>query len=183
MYLEQAQRDCEGCYSAISMFNAALAPPGAEDPFAHAMALVQRAAAVSRIFWPPGARDKHVRQRAQRRGEALRKTLSIPCGHAIQSRTLRDHFEHFDERLDDWAERSKNRNIVRRFIGPRAAIGGDAIQDQDIIDHYDPATRTYSFRGEAFDIQALAAGIDDLYRRIAGRLAELEVARFGRNVV
>jgi hypothetical protein len=181
IYLKQAKQECEACFVAIASFNKALAEPQGNDPFVHAKALVHHAAAVSRIFWPPGSRDKHARQRAHRRGEALRRLLAIPSNHTIQARTLRDHFEHFDERLDEWAERSKNRDIVRRLLGPRSAIGGDAIQDEDIIDHYDPATKVYAFRGEKFDIQLIAAGLDDLYAKIGAHLSELEQRRIGRH--
>ncbi|MBQ0933658.1 hypothetical protein [Ideonella alba] len=179
IYLDQAKQECEACFEAIKEFNGALERERSKDPFAHATALVHHAAAVSRIFWPPGGRDKHARQRAHRRGEALRKALSVSTDHPVQARTLRDHFEHFDERLDDWAERSKNRNIVRKLLGPRSAIGGDAIQDEDIIHHYDPETKIYAFRGEKFDVQALASGLEDLYAKIAARLAELDRRRFG----
>lgn len=179
IYLDYAKSECEGCHAAIIAFNAALSRTGGDDPFVHARTLVHRAAAVSRIFWPPGSRDKKARRRAQSRGDILRNLLQIPSGHAIQARTLRDHFEHFDERLDDWAERSKNRNIVQRLLGPRNAIGGDAIQNDDIIDHYDPVTKIYAFRGEGFDFQAIASGIRDLYEKINRRLSELEYLRAG----
>ena len=115
-------------------------------------------------------------------GEPLREILLIPSNHAVQSRPLRDHFDHFDERLDDWAERSKNRNIIHRLLGPRSAVGGDAIADEDIIHHYDPATKIYAFRGEKFDVQAIATGLNDLYARIQKQLTELERQRPGRAV-
>lgn len=180
LYLGQVKEECERCFAAISAMNAALQSTEDRDPFAPAMEVVHHAAAVSRIFWPPGGKDKHSRQRAHRRGEHLRSLLALPSGHAVQNRALRDHFEHFDERLDDWAERSKNKNIVHRLIGPRSAIHGDAIQDQDIIHHYDPATKIYAFRGEPFDIQALATGLDDIYARAIRKLEELERRRSQR---
>lgn len=68
------------------------------------------------------------------------------------------------------------------FIGPRSGIGGNAFEDGDIIHHYDPVTKTYAFRGEKFDIQAIVSGIDDLYAKIQQRLAEIEVNRFGRGL-
>lgn len=71
-----------------------------------------------------------------------------------------------------------NRNIVHRLLGPRSAIGGNAIQDSDIIHHYDPETKVYAFRGEMFDIQALALGLEDIFRRISARLNELERMRY-----
>ena len=171
LYLEQAKEECERAFSAIKALNAALGSNGELDPFVPAQAIIHHAAAVSKIFWPPGSRDKFARKRAQRRSETLRSELGLVSPHPVQARTLRDHFEHFDERLDAWVEQSKNRNIVKQLVGPRTAIGGDAIADTDIIHHYDPAAKTYAFRGEKFDIQALAAGLDDLFLKIEARLS------------
>ncbi|MDO8251385.1 MAG: hypothetical protein Q7T78_16930 [Rhodoferax sp.] len=170
LYLKQVKEECESAFSAIEAFNNAVQSSGAADPFASAHSFIHNAAAVSRIFWPPRGKDKHSSQRSQRRGEALRKAIDLPSAHAVQNRVLRDHFEHFDERLDDWAERSKNRNIVHHLLGPRNAIGGNAISDEDIIHHYDPATKIYAFRGEKFDLQSLATGINDVFVKITAKL-------------
>lgn len=174
IYLRQVTQECEYCFEAIKRLNSILERKGEGDLFREALDLVHHSAAISRIFWPPGSRNKHSAKRAQRRGQALRDILSLKSGHPIQDRTLRDHFEHFDERLDDWAEHSRNRNIVDRFIGSRNAIAGDAIGDADIIRHYDPARKVFSFRGEAFDIQALASGLDDIYQKATERLQTIE---------
>jgi len=172
VYLSMAKEDCERAIAAVQALNVALQQGPGGDPFGPAQALVLHAAAISRMFWPPGSKDKHARVRAQRRGEALRQAIDIPQGHPVQSRALRDHIEHFDERLDDWAERSRHRNIVHRLVGPRSAIGGNAIDDSDITHHYDPEVKVYVFRGERFDIQALTSGVDDIYARINARLAQ-----------
>lgn len=144
------------------------------DFFQYALDLIHHASAISRIFWPPGGRNKESKKRAQRRGQFLRDLLELQSGHALQNRALRDHFEHFDERLDEWAESSKNRNIVRQLFGPRTAIGGDAIQDSDIIHHFDPDTNIFGFRGEHYNIQELATGIDDIYQRIKTKIGEID---------
>ena len=177
IYLSQAKDECEECFAAIKSFDAALQSRCTQDLFRHARHLIQHAAAVSRIFWPPGGKNKTSRERAHRRGEALRKTLAIPANHPVQNRSLRDHFEHFDERLDEWADRSKNRNIIHRLLGPRRSVGGDAIGDGDIIHHYDPRTKVYAFRGEKFEIEAIATGVNDVYGKINKRLAELDQLR------
>lgn len=165
VYLRQAKEECEFCLAAVNRMNEILEKEAEGDFFREALDLVHHAAAVSRIFWPPGCRDKKKKARAQRRGQALRDELGIKSGHPVQKRTLRDHFEHFDERLDDWAENSRNRNIIGRLFGPRHAVGGDAIDDSDIIHHYDPATRMYSFRGEPFNVQDLVSGISDIHQK------------------
>lgn len=174
IYLGQVKQECERCFQAIHAMNAIMNKQFEDDFFQPALDLIHHAAAVSRIFWPPGGRNKQNTKRAQRRGQFLRDLLVIPAGHAVQNRSLRDHFEHFDERLDDWAETSKNRNIVFRFIGSRNAIGGSAIQDSDIIHHFDPQTKVFSFRGEKFDVQALAHGLDDIFKKATEKLEELE---------
>jgi hypothetical protein len=177
IYLDQAKQECDACFAAIHAFNAALSSHNQEDPFCHAMTLVHHAASLSRIFWPAGGRNKTSRLRARRRGEFLRKELGVRSDHPIRDRALRDHFEHFDERLDEWVERTKNRNIIHRLLGPRSAVGGNTIQDGDIIHHYDPTSKMYAFRGEKFDIQAIASGIDDLYAKIQQQVARIEARR------
>ena len=167
IYLQQVKQECEFCLAAVTKMNEILElqDQSKNDFFREALDLVHHAAAVSRIFWPPGCRDKKKKVRAQRRGQVLRDQLDIQSNHSIQKRKLRDHFEHFDERLDDWAENSRNKNIVGSLFGPRSAIGGDGIDDSDIIHHYDPATKIYSFRGEPFDIQELVTGINDIHQK------------------
>lgn len=174
IYLRQVAQECEYCFEAISRMNAILSRSVEGDFFREALDLVHHAAAVSRIFWPPGGSNKQKRQRAMRRGQFLRDSLGLQSGHPIQDRTLRDHFEHFDERLDAWAEESPNRNIVQSLIGPRSAIGGDAIKDSDIIRHYDPNTKMLGFRGEMFDVQDIATGIEEIHKKVAVRLGEIE---------
>ncbi len=70
-------------------------------------------ASTSRIFWPP-------RNKAKARGERLRKLVGIPKDHALSDRSLRDHIEHFDERLDDWLGQAP-----RPFSGFECAVHQD----------------------------------------------------------
>jgi hypothetical protein len=173
IYLGQAKQECERCFHSLKVMNVIIEQRVDEDFFQHALDLIHHAASVSRIFWPPGGRNKQSTKRAHKRGQNLRDLLNLQGGHPVQNRSLRDHFEHFDERLDDWAENSKNRNIVHKLFGPRSAVGGDSIQDSDIIHHFDPATKIFGFRGEHFDIQELASGLDDIYKKTVAKIDEL----------
>lgn len=178
IYLEQAKQECERCFFSIDKMNAILRNEIKDNFFQYAHDLIHHAAAVSRIFWPPGGRNKQSTKRAHRRGQALRDMLSLQSGHAVQNRSLRDHYEHFDERLDDWAENSKYRNIVQRLIGPKTSIGGNAIEDSDIIDHFDPATNVFGFRGEHYNIQLLATGLNDIYQKVKTKIEEINTKSF-----
>ena len=181
IYLGQAQLEFNACFTALDAFNSAISGATEDDPFVHAMTFVHRAAAASRIFWPPGGRRGNS-QRSKDRGDHLLASLDINDNHPIKSRTLRDHFEHFDERLDEWAEVSQNRNIVGRLLGSRSLIGGDGIADTDIILHYDPTTKIFAFRGEKFDLQELASGISDLSSKVQTRLSDIDNQRFNKAI-
>ena len=39
--------------------------------------------------------------------------------------------------------------------------------------HFDPATNIFGFRGEHYDIQALATGLDDIYQKANAKIEEI----------
>lgn len=54
------------------------------------------------------------------RRHPLRESLGVVDDNPLASRSLWNHLEHFDERLDEWYETSTDRNYVDFVIGPRA---------------------------------------------------------------
>ena len=133
---------------------------------------------VSRLIWPPAFTGKKKQcfcnktcdARACRhcvarsRAETIQEALGLTGeNHVLKSRTLRDHLEHFDERLDEWEQNSPNRNFVQDYIGPRGGIGG--IAESDMMRQLDPQTGDFIFRGEIFSLVALADGANDILRR------------------
>jgi hypothetical protein len=77
--------------------------------------LLTHASNVSKLFWPatPGRHsgesdaEFNTRCPAPTRAAELRKLLALlENNHALKSRRLRDHLEHFDERLDNWQSSS-----------------------------------------------------------------------------
>lgn len=72
----------------------------------YAHAFLVHAANASKLLWPSSSRGRgrhpySVEDRTRRAG-AMREALGIPEDSPLQSRALRDHFEHFDERLEVW---------------------------------------------------------------------------------
>ena len=66
---------------------------------------VGHAAALSRYFWPsPGGKKKEPNQRIlkESRGEKLCKSFGLDKESALYNRDLRNAWEHFDERLDQY---------------------------------------------------------------------------------
>lgn len=172
-YLEQALQDCKSCMISTVRLNYALAHLDNCDPFDHIMALNHHSAAVSRMFWPPGSPNKISKARSKARGDFLRNSVGVEEDHRVRQRTLRDHFEHYDERLDEWAESSFNKSIVLKMVGSRELIQGPYIGDGDIIHHFNPSNCTYYFRGEPFNIQQMVDGVEDIGRKIVNRLCQI----------
>ena len=144
--------------------------------FREAHAFLSNAAAMSRILWPPGSRDKVARARAEERSDHLRTVLSISGDHVLKSRSLRDHLEHLDERLDVWAHETEGRGIVDLNIGPIPAIRIDAIESRDHLRGYDRDRHVYVFRGDEFGIQDLLKGVTEVEGSARSRMHHLEEA-------
>jgi hypothetical protein len=84
----------------------------------------------------------------------LRESLAIADDSALASTDLRNHLEHYDERLDRWYRNSARHNYADFIIGPRATtiVGLD---DTDIFRFFDPETNEVVFWGEHYAIQPL----------------------------
>jgi hypothetical protein len=122
--------------------------------------LLTHASNISRILWPPSGNSAVAKRRANR-GIALRHYLDLPDnGHPLKERTLRDHLEHFDERLDDWAGTSIQRNFIQDSIGAWGAL--PSFDEGDVMRWFDPSTLRFIFRGQSFDIQIIVSEIAKL---------------------
>jgi len=97
------------------------------------------AANASKLLW--GSKAEPVLQ-ARR---LLRESVGVTDDSPLSSRQLRNDFEHFDERLEDWFAASANHIYIGRAIGPPnlVAVGDQAPDDQ--FGHYDPSTSVVSF--------------------------------------
>ena len=138
---------------------------------------------VSRLFWP--TLPKHRKNESDEaytarcmaipkivRGKILRTEVGLPDdGHELKSRKLRDHLEHFDERLDQWQNESVRKNYIQDLIGPKGSIVGT--DDGDMMRWFDPSAKKMRFRGEEFDLQALANALVDVLEKVQAKEAQL----------
>ncbi len=111
------------------------------------------AANVSKILWPP-------RKRSATRGEALRKLLDVDDRNPLSDRSLRNHFEHYDERIEDWFEGERSAVYIDSIIDPFNSVW----RRNPTNSHrgYDPLTKTLTFRGESTDLAAILSALEAL---------------------
>ena len=130
------------------------------------------------MLWPiQGQKTKDAERQAANerramRGDHLRASLGIGHGHVIESRKLRDHLHHFDERMDALTSVEPLIYIDGNF-GPENIIGIINGSPPKVMRHFDPGENTYHFQDEEFDIGMVADGLRDILDRARKRLAEI----------
>lgn len=101
--------------------------------------LLVAAANVSRILWP-----KHELHRA--RGERLRELLRVKEDKLLRARDLRNHFEHYDERIERWFDGRNPSVYMDRGIDSRDPMS--QALPRIFHQHYNPRNHMVSFRDE-----------------------------------
>lgn len=112
------------------------------------------AANISKLLWP--SHDSRAK---------LRASLSVDGNkdHVLRLRKLRNHFEHFDERLEKWARLSKGHNFIDSNIGPHNM--GDLGENEDRFRNFDPTDFSVSFWGEVYRLQPMIDAIENLCKK------------------
>lgn len=157
------------------------------DTFRNIHSFLTHLSNISRLLWPPAiiSNTKCYCEKpkangkvcgicfARARSEALLNALAIvDPDHVVKSRTIRDHLEHFDERIDFWVQNSLDGNYVQDMIGPKNAVQG--ISDGDRMRQYDPTTTDLLFRGEAYSLMVLYNGLIDITQRVECALSKID---------
>jgi hypothetical protein len=91
---------------------------------------VGHAAALSRYFWPsPGGKKNEPNQRIlkESRGKRLRKSFGLDKKSALHNRDLRNAWEHFDERLDQYLLQNG-----AGFFFPNCIVGSHLLADDPV---------------------------------------------------
>jgi hypothetical protein len=113
-----------------------------------AQTVVVCAANISKLLW--GSTSKAASARM-----ALRDLLGISDSSPLAPRTVRNHLEHFDERLADWYERSiqsPNRCFVDRVIGISLIDIAPSPDLTDLFRTYVPSSGELVFWGDTLSI-------------------------------
>jgi hypothetical protein len=138
---------------------------------------------ISRLIWPPALTSDRKCYCDKPRANGLTCSICVSRArsaqilaaldiqddaHVIRNRTLRDHLEHFDERIDHWMQTSENKNYIQDYIGPKGGIAG--FDESDMMRQYDLVSGEFTFRGETYSLVSLFAGLKDILSRTRAAL-------------
>lgn len=116
--------------------------------------IIVQGAAVSRYFWPSN-------KSYEARGKELRKNFRVIEGSALESRTLRNMIEHFDEKLDDYLVKGIVGHIIPHYFGPEI---GNAGIPQHFFRAYFINTGIFEILGKRFEIEPIATELLRLHK-------------------
>jgi hypothetical protein len=107
---------------------------------------------VSKILWPQKEYDA--------RGERLRELLKVDDNNILSDRSLRNHFEHYDERIEKWFKGKSSAVYSDLAIDPLKSMRRNFPTNHHRA--YDPLTQTLTFRGESFDLAAVLKELKEI---------------------
>jgi hypothetical protein len=110
------------------------------------------AANVSKILWPE--------KKYTSRGEKLRSILNIEQNNLLADRKFRNHFEHYDDRIERWFNEQPSAVYEDLEINPFQSIRG--ITDHNKNRLYNPIIQTIEFRGESFHLGKLLKTLEEI---------------------
>jgi len=184
IFQREIERQCEFAIIATDEIESGLSNNNSDTVWYAIQNFLVAVGNISKIFWPSYqqyqkrgkgfmekgevAKAKKLIEKAEdlaQRGEELRKSLGMEDNSPIQPRNFRNHFEHFDERLESWARSSKRHNFVDSNIGPPNMIVG--IDIEDYLRNFDNTTWTLTFRGDKYSIKPIMDAIHGLYQRVS----------------
>jgi len=107
---------------------------------------------VSKILWP-------VRKEYKSRGAKLRKTLKVEEDSILSDRTIRNSFEHYDERIDDLF--NEHSPIVYRDLemNPSMSVFGHKTANNR---GYNSINNTLIFRENSIDLNAVMNALKEI---------------------
>jgi len=144
------------CFAAMTAAQQAQVSMGnSQDMFwAQIQACLTAVANISKALYGQGG--KYEKER-----EPLRASLGITEPNSLRATTMRNHLDHFDERLDEWYATSVQHNYLDYMIGPPNMVAG--VADIDMFRVFDPTTGDIVFWGKQYPLRAIMDEVAQLY--------------------
>ncbi len=105
---------------------------------------------VSKILWPS--------KKNKVRGERLRQILNVEKDNPLSERKFRNHFEHYDERIEDWFNNSSS--AVYSDLAMNPALRGNF--HSNFHRGCNSFNNTLVFRDETLDLNQILKALEEI---------------------
>lgn len=106
---------------------------------------------VSKILWPQ-------EKKYESRGEKLRKLLNVDKSNLLFDRKFRNHFEHYDDRIEVWFKNQSSAAYRDLAMNPSMSNFEYMSNNRG----YNSFNNTLIFRGESLDLGAVLNALEEL---------------------
>lgn len=120
------------------------------EVWASIQSILVSAANISKILWS---------KTNPLRGERLRKLLNIQDDNILSNREFRNHFEHYDERIEKWFINRPNGVYIDLAMNP--SFGG--VLTSNHHRGYNSIDNTLVFRGNKLDLNKVLTALLEVY--------------------
>ena len=149
MFVRMAKIDLKNCRTTDTC--------GLDREYYYLQSLLIALGNISKILWP-------IKKKYENRGIELRSTLNIKEDSALKNRDLRNLFEHFDERADDWFAVEDRHRFSDRGVG---SMEGVIIpSEKDRLRTFNPETWTLICLGQEYKLGPAIQAAYELYEMI-----------------
>lgn len=156
MFQDEVNSQCQFALLAFEDMQRSIAPPDRERFWYSTHVFLMTIGNISKLLWNNKSKFQKLRQE-------LRTSLSVKENSLLSDRKFRNHYEHFDERMEDWVISSKEHRRLDWRIGEISPTSPLASLDpKDIIRFYDPSKKLLMFRGEEYALEPLIEEIKAL---------------------
>lgn len=119
--------------------------------------LLNSAANISKALWGSGGKYSAERQ-------DVRDSIGVDDNSPLREVAMRNHFEHFDERLTNWWKSSAKHNHLDLNFASRSAISfADPI---DKFRNFDPSSGDLTFWGDEFNLKTIIDEVMRIYPKL-----------------
>jgi len=118
---------------------------------------------ISKILWP-------IKKKNAYRGTELRATLNVEDDSALKNRGLRNLFEHFDQKADEWFEAEERGGFSDRNVGSMEGVIKPSAKDR--LRTFNPETWTLTCLGEEFKLGPAIQAVYELYEAIQNKIGQ-----------
>ena len=166
IFLVEIVKQIEGARRALCRLKRASREGNTEAVYDDVADFCGHAALVSKILRP---QKNKKRPQSINRGEYLRRVLNIEAAEPALDRSLRNHLEHVDERLEDWIVKNKSGIYIDKGLIPISVLGESVPHVRFLALN----TGIYSFLDEQFDLPAIMASLDRIFDAAVTRQSSL----------
>jgi hypothetical protein len=172
LFGNELRTQCEQVEVAREQLGIAMQEKDVDAVWAALQNILVTAGNVSKLLWGSRANDEKLASR-----KPLRDLAGVGDDSPLRPRSVRNAFEHIDERIEDWFRETDKMVYSSRCVG--VSMAGSMVDDGEPVEvqhfgFFDPKTGILKFWNDAVSIPDLLTAMDG----ILARLREHEHFRF-----